>query len=87
MSKIISRKEIKEYCPEKNHNNISNIYSEWSMGKSSKKYQKFEMRDSSKYKIILQFPAEKDSNSIQIETDIKNIMADELKRFFNNNML
>ena len=45
------------------------------------------MKDSNKYKIILQFPAEKDNNSIQIETDIKNIMADELKRFFNNNML
>jgi len=87
LNKIISREEIKEYCPERNHNNISNIYSEWSMSKLSKKYQKFEMKDSNKYKIILQFPAEKDNNSIQIETDIKNIMADELKRFFNNNML
>lgn len=50
------------------------------MDNSSKKYQELEIKGSSEYKVILQFPVEKEDNSIQIEADIKNIMQDELKR-------
>jgi len=87
LKNMFKRNGNKEYCFEKNHNNISNIDSEWSMGDSSKKYKQFEMKSNSKYKVILQFPTEKSNNSIQIETDVKNIMEDELKRFFNKSML
>ena len=50
------------------------------MDNSSKKYQELEIKGGSEYKVILQFPVEKEDNSIQIEADIKNIMQDELKR-------
>lgn len=73
--------ENKEYCFDKNHNNVTNIDYEWSMDNSSKGHQRLEMESKSKYKVILQFPIEKDGSSIQIETDIRNIMQDELKRF------
>ena len=85
---VIHRKvPKKEYCFEKNHNNVLNIGSEWSMDNSSKKYQQIETKDKNKYKVILQFPIEKENNSMRIKSDVKNIMEKELKRFFENIVL
>ncbi len=84
---MVSKKENKEYRFNKNHINVSNVDSEWLMGETCKKYQQFEIKQQSRYKVILQFPIEKDNNSIQIETEVRNIMDNELKRFFANDML